>query len=110
MGILKNFFFIAVFILSGCSSVSHVRISDYVTDKPTNPVHVEVFFQTPPRRARPIAYVTAARIGENAVYAVEDLKDEAGSLGADAITNLEMNYTSSFFPSLHVSGIAVKYE
>lgn len=96
--------------LAGCASVAHVRVSDFVSETPTDPHHIEVFFQTAPRKVRPIAMVVVARQGEGALYAVELLKEEAATLGADAIVDLELSYTTGFFPNLRVSGLAVKYE
>lgn len=101
---------ITLYFFAGCASATHVRVSDYVTEAQTNPKRVEVFFQTAPRKVRPIAIVAVARRGENSTYAVEMLKEEAATLGADAIVNLDMNYTTGMFPQLHVSGLAVKYE
>lgn len=34
---------------------------------------------------------------------------EAAVLGADAIANVEVSYTTGFFPNLRVQGLAVKY-
>lgn len=75
----------------------------------TNYKKVSVYFQEPPRKSRPIALIAVARDGENAAWAVEVLKMEAASLGADAIAHLEMNYSTGFFPTLRVQGMAVKY-
>ncbi len=110
MGILKTLFLGSLLVLTGCSSVTYVRVSDYAVDTPTTARHVEVFFQNAPRKARPIAIVAVARQGENAVYAVEKLREEAAALGADAITELDLSYTSGLFPNLQVTGLAVKYE
>jgi hypothetical protein len=78
--------------------------------KQTNYKKVSVYFQEPPRKSRPLALIAVARDGENATWAVEILKMEAASLGADAVANVEMNYTTGMFPTLRVQGMAVKYE
>ena len=75
----------------------------------TNYKKVAVYFQTPPRKSRPLALISVARDGENAMWAVEILKKEAAQLGADAIAHLEVNYSTGMFPTLRVSGLAVKY-
>jgi uncharacterized protein YbjQ (UPF0145 family) len=41
---------------------------------------------------------------------MEILKMEAAEMGADAVANVEMNYTTGIFPSLRIQGLAVKYE
>jgi len=71
---------------------------------------IAVFLGPPKRKARPLGLVTVARDGENATWAVEVLKMEAAELGADAITNLELNYSTGIFPTLRVQGLAVRYE
>ncbi len=75
----------------------------------TNYKKIAVYFQNPPRKSRPIALISVARDGENATWAVEVLKMEAGQVGADALSNVEVNYSTGMFPTLRVSGLAVKY-
>ncbi len=75
----------------------------------TNYKKIATYFQNPPRKSRPLALISVARDGENATWAVEILKMEAAQLGADAIANLEVNYSTGMFPTLRVSGLAVKY-
>ncbi len=77
--------------------------------KQTNYKKIAIYFQEPPRKARPLALVAVARDGENAAWAVEILKMEAAALGADALAHVEMNYSTGFFPTLRVQGMAVKY-
>ena len=76
----------------------------------TNYKKIPVYFQEPPRRSRPIALIAVARDGENATWAVEVLKMEAALVGADALANVEVNYSTGLFPTLRVQGLAVKYE
>lgn len=75
----------------------------------TNYKKVAVYFQNPPRKSRPIALISVARDGENALYAVEMLKMEAAEVGADALANVEVNFSTGIFPTLRVQGLAVKY-
>ena len=75
----------------------------------TNYKKIAVFFQSPPRKSRPLALIAVARDGENATWAVEVLKMEAAELGADALANVDVSYTTGFFPTLRVEGLAVKY-
>jgi hypothetical protein len=75
-----------------------------------DPKRVRVYIDQPPKKAKPIAVIAVSRVGENAVWAVEVLKMEAAEIGADAVTNLEMNYSPGFFPTLRIQGLAVKYE
>jgi hypothetical protein len=75
----------------------------------TNYKKVHIYFQEPPRKSRPLALIAVARDGENATWAVEILKMEAAVLGADALADVEVTYSSGFFPNLRVQGLAVKY-
>jgi uncharacterized protein YbjQ (UPF0145 family) len=75
----------------------------------TNYKRIQIYFQEPPRRARPIAMLAVARDGENATWAMEILRMEAALLGADALAQVEMSYSTGMFPTLRVQGIAVKY-
>ncbi len=95
--------------LSGCTSSTRMLMTAELPPHQTNYKKVAVFFQTPPRKSRPIALISVARDGANATWAVELLKMEAAEVGADAISNLEMNYTTGIFPTLRVQGLAVKY-
>lgn len=99
----------ALFSLAACTSSGRMLLTAEVPTRETNYKKMPVFFQDPPRRSRPIALVAVARDGENATWAVEVLKMEAASLGADAIANMEMNYSTGAFPTLRVQGMAVKY-
>lgn len=75
----------------------------------TNYKKLPVYFQEPPRKSRPLALIAVARDGENATWAVEILKMEAAALGADALSQVEVNYSTGLFPTLRVQGLAVKY-
>ena len=75
----------------------------------TNYRKVAVYFQSPPRKSRPLALIAVARDGENATWAMEILKMEAAQIGADALANVEVTYSTGLFPSLRVQGLAVKY-
>jgi hypothetical protein len=96
--------------ISACTSSTRTLLSTNLPQFQTNYKKVQIFLGAPPRKVRPIAMVTVSRDGENAVWAMEVLKMEAAEIGADAITNVEMNYASGFFPVLRVQGLAVKYE
>lgn len=82
------------------------------TDLPhsqTNYRKLPVFFQEPPRKSRPLALIAIARDGENATWAMELLRMEAANIGADALVNVELNYSTGMFPTLRAQGLAVKY-
>lgn len=98
-----------VILLSGCTSTARTMLTNSLPQNQTNYKKIPVYFQSPPRKSRPIALIAVARDGENATWAVEILKMEAAQLGADALANVEMNYSSGFFPTLRVQGLAVKY-
>lgn len=85
-------------------------LTDKLPKMSTEPRRVAVFFGDPPVRSRPLAVVSVSRDGENSVWAVEALKIEAASLGADGICHLDMHYSTGMLPSLRVRGVAVKYE
>jgi hypothetical protein len=75
----------------------------------TNYKKIPVYFENPPRKSRPLALISVARDGENATWAVEILKMEAAEIGADALADVEVNFTTGIFPTLRVQGLAVKY-
>jgi hypothetical protein len=103
------FSLLAAFLGAGCTSSTRMLMTAELPHRQTNHKKVAVFFQNPPRKSRPLALVSVARDGENATWAVEVLKMEAAQLGADAIANLEVSYSTGLFPTLRVSGLAVKY-
>lgn len=110
MVILRIGCFISLFLLfAGCTSTTRTLLTANLPSRQTNYKKVAIYFQEPPRRARPIALIAVARDGENATWAVEILKMEAAILGADALANVEMNYSTGMFPTLRVQGLAVKY-
>ena len=108
MGFLK--YFGILLLLSSCTSTGRMLLTTNLPSKQTNYKKVSVYFQEPPRKSRPLALIAVAQDGENATWAVDILKMEAASLGADAVANVEMNYTTGMFPTLRVQGMAVKYE
>lgn len=85
-------------------------MSDHLPPTTKDYRKIAVFLGPPEKRSRPLGLIAVARDGENATWAVEILKMEAADMGADAITNLEMNYSTGIFPTLRVQGLAVKYE
>lgn len=95
--------------LGACTSSSRMLMTANLPRQQTNYKKIPVYFQNPPRKSRPLALISVARDGENALWAVEILKMEAGQLGADAISNMEMSYSTGTFPTLRVQGLAVKY-
>jgi hypothetical protein len=96
-------------LLGGCTSSARMLMTADLPHHKTNHKKVATYFQAPPRKSRPLALISVARDGENATWAVEILKMEAAELGADAIAHLEVNYSTGMFPTLRVSGLAVKY-
>lgn len=95
--------------LFSCTSTGRMLLTSDLPRVQTNYKKLPVYFQEPPRRARPIALLAVARDGENATWAVEILKMEAAAIGADALAHVEMNYSTGMFPTLRVQGMAVKY-
>jgi len=85
-------------------------LSRDVKYKEKDPRRVIVVLEQPPKKAKPLGVIAVSRWGENATWAMEVLKMEAADMGADAVTNVEMNYTPGFFPTLRIQGLAVKYE
>lgn len=101
--------FLLMLLLSGCTSTTRMMMTADLPRNQTNYKKLPVFFQDPPRKSRPIALIAVARDGENATWAVEILKMEAAILGADALAQVEVNYSTGLFPTLRVQGLAVKY-
>jgi hypothetical protein len=97
-------------MLTGCTSTGRMLLTADLPRAQTNYKKLPVYFQEPPRKARPLALIAVARDGENATWAVEILKMEAAVLGADALAHVEVNYSTGMFPTLRVQGLAVKYE
>ena len=110
MVILKKILlFAGLFLLVGCTSSARLVLTSNLPQTQTNYQKIPVYFQSPPRRSRPLALLAVSRDGENAVWAVEILKMEAARLGADALAQVEVSYSTFFFPSLRVQGLAIKY-
>lgn len=109
MVILKGLIFCFFVLSMGCTSTARTMLTANLPSNQTNYKKMPVYFQAPPRKSRPIALIAIARDGENATWAVEILKMEAALIGADALANVEMNYSTGFFPTLRVQGLAVKY-
>ncbi len=113
MVILKRnsilFFILFLGFLTGCTSTGRLLLTSELPRAQTNYKKLPVYFQEPPRKSRPIALLAVARDGENATWAVEILKMEAASIGADALAHVEIGYTTGMFPTLRVQGMAVKY-
>lgn len=96
-------------LLVSCTSSTRMLLTSDIPRAQTNYKKVQVYFQEPPRKARPLALIAVARDGENAAWTMEILKMEAAVLGADALANVEVTYTTGFLPNLRVQGLAVKY-
>jgi len=96
-------------LFPACTSSTRMLMTADLPHNQTNYKKVAVYFQNPPRKSRPLALISVARDGENATWAVEILKMEAAQVGADALANVEVNYSTGMFPTLRVQGLAVKY-
>ena len=101
---------LALATFSSCTSTGRMLLTTDLPRQQTNYKKLPVFFQEPPRKTRPLALIAVARDGENATWAVEMLKMEAANIGADALANVEINYSTGLFPTLRAQGIAVKYD
>ncbi len=104
-----GFFILPLLALSACTSTGRLLLTADLPRVQTNYKKLPVYFQEPPRKSRPVALLAVARDGENATWAVEILKMEAASIGADALAHVEINYTTGLFPTLRAQGMAVKY-
>ena len=110
MVFLKNLLVLAVVMaFSACTSSTRMLMTADLPHHQTNYKKIAVYFQNPPRKSRPLALIAVSRDGENATWAVEILKMEAAEVGADALANVEVNYSTGSFPTLRVQGLAVKY-
>jgi hypothetical protein len=110
MVVLKHIFVICTSVVfAACTSSTRMLMTADLPHHQTNYKKVAVYFQNPPRKSRPLALISVARDGENATWAVEILKMEAAEVGADALANVEVNYSTGTFPTLRVQGLAVKY-
>lgn len=109
MEFLKRALLLSLLLATGCTSTGRMLLTSSLPSNQTNYKKIPIYFQEPPRKSRPIALISVARDGENATWAMEILKMEAAVLGADALANVEMNYSTGFFPTLRVQGMAVKY-
>lgn len=98
-----------LFWQTACTSSTTVLLTQSMPQRPTKLQDIMVYLAGPPIKSRPLAMIAIARRGENSVWAIEALKQEAADMGADAITNLDVSYSSGFIPELRVSGLAVKY-
>ena len=96
--------------LMGCTSTGRMLLTSDLPRTQSNYKKLPVYFQEPPRKSRPLALIAVARDGENATWAVEILKMEAATIGADALAHVEVNFSTGMFPTLRVQGMAVKYE
>jgi hypothetical protein len=106
---MRRAWILALLALAGCTSSTRMLMSADLPPHQSNYKKVAVYFQNPPRKSRPLALISVARDGENATWAVEILKMEAAQVGADALANVEVNYSTGTFPTLRVTGLAVKY-
>ncbi len=110
MVVLNKMKFICLLLLAtACTSSTRMLLTVDLPRNQTNYKKLPIYFQEPPRKSRPLALIAVARDGENATWAMEVLKREAAVLGADALANVEMNYSTGIFPTLRVQGLAVKY-
>ena len=96
-------------LLSACTSSTTILLTDKLPTRPTKLQEIMVYLGGTPLKSRPLGMIAIARRGENSVWAVEALKQEAAEMGADAITNLDVSYSTDILPELRVSGLAVKY-
>lgn len=112
MGILTKILALGflVSVLASCSSTTKTFLVNHPVGREKKARYVRVYLEEPDRPVAPMAVIAVSRMGENAVWAMEEIKDEAGSIGADAVTHVELHYTPGIFPSLRVQAVAVKYE
>ena len=105
-----SLFFLFLFIFSSCASSSKLILTRKLPNYTNKPKNISVYLLSPPIRSFPIAVLSIVRYGSDPAWTVEALKEEAAELGADAIANLEIFYSTNFFlPRVHARGLAVKY-
>ena len=100
---------LVVVAFAGCTSSTRLLLTENMPKRPTKLQDIMVYMSGAPIKARPLAILSIARRGENSVWAVEAMKEEAAEIGADAITNLDIYYSTGILPELRISGLAVKY-
>jgi len=99
--------------LSACSSTAYLRTNDFASiPPPTNPNNIRIFpLDNVDRKYSIVGTVIAcADAGSNASITVKHLQRQAAKLGADAIINMTLEYTTGEWrPAITASGTAVKY-
>lgn len=113
------FFFVSVLNILGCTPYQMTLTNEERSYPTTASEKVQLFFQgetTPP--AKEIGNIVVFTHSEPEEEDVQYLKEKAASMGADAITNVEVKIQTQVFfiliipipiHSYHVSGTAIKY-
>lgn len=101
---------ITVMVISGCSIKSHYIQSNAVVQKPVASEQVKLYVQAPEgQEYEVIGSVTAYSYDETAT--INKLKDEARSIGANAVIKLKLHKQSSYHEgSTGASGVAVRFQ
>jgi protein involved in sex pheromone biosynthesis len=100
-------------LVTGCSSVAHLQTDDVVKQiAESNPSTVEVFSVNKINKDYLVLgkVIVSADAGGDASTSVNQLKNEAAKLGADAIIDLRLAIGYGYFSNaITASGTAVKY-
>ena len=99
------FFFISVVLIS-CSIKTHYILNNQEKFKKTNPEDVKIFSGQPDMQFVVIGCVAVDAPGDGN-DAVKSLKEEAASIGANAVMEVRLTKLSSFASRTGLSGTAI---
>jgi hypothetical protein len=102
----------SLFLLAGCSIQDHLVFKGSGGLRSTNPDKVRLYTggEVPGKKIRYVGYVVTDMVGNDAVKAVNALKDEAAMLGANAVIHVRLTKLNGFCVRCGAAGIAVLAE
>jgi uncharacterized protein YbjQ (UPF0145 family) len=117
MTLSKAFVYLILLVtlgFNGCSSVAHLRTADSPKAATTtgDPDAIQVYsVNSIGRSYQTLGVVVSSKdAGEDAQSAVSNLKEEAAKLGANAITDMNLEIDMGYWRSaIRATGIAVRY-
>lgn len=106
--------FFAVFLMSSCSSVTFLR-TDQLNEKfaPLSPESVSVYSTNKTGKDYWVIgeVIAVADAGQNASRSVSLLKKQAANLGADAIINLQLEFSEGYWATgIKATGTAIRFK
>lgn len=104
-----------VLLLAGCSTTARLRTEESraLQAQPTQAEKIPVYAQSKIDREYSILgqVIASADAGEDAERPVEQLKDEAAELGADAIVDMRLEIEIGYWQNgIKATGTAVKFK